>query len=374
MKTIAVDLWGGQVRADAKNTATQYRHAEPAGSVGPTRSIESLFVGAYARFAATCRLVDEPGVAIIAVDEDTGRADGMALLRARIDRHVATIVGRHDRCDLFLPRPALALRHFVVIVDPVRSFARGEHAGYRVFDLRTESGMHDEDGRELRGLRADGPAILRAGGYVMFLLPLGDPTDWPMTARDAWACLPQRVYCDELEQRPEGTFVQPPRQALGSVRDERGDRETSVVSRTRGPWDSSVRMPALGRPDRFLAEGSERRRDAPEDEHAGTLEIAGPAGAGRLEIGRRALGDGVLLGRYARCDGAGLGGDGSLSRVHALVVQLGERVIVVDTASRNGSRPAGEDRDRRDARVLELRDRDELELGFRTRIRWRWSS
>ena len=348
VNTIGVDLWGGQVRG-TDNLATRYTRVQDA--VRHALPVETLFVGAYARFAAACRKVDEPGVALIAIDAYSGRPEGIATLRARIDRHVAAIVGRHDHCDLFLARPDLALRHFAVIVDPVRSFARGAPAPYRLFDLRTTSGLVDEDGRELRGLRAEGPAVVRVGGYVVFALPLGDPTDWPEAATDAWACLPQRHYCDELERIPEGSRVRTP-----MLRDRALLRSgSSVVSRTHGPWDSSVEIPAF---------------DGAGDDHAGTLDVKGPAGSGRLEIGRRALADGILLGRYARCDGAGLGGDASISRVHALLVQLDDRLLLVDTASRNGSKLAGET----PVRVIEVRGESELQLGCKTRVRWRWSS
>ncbi len=340
MKTIGVDLWDGQVRGAGGNAPTLYARAKLPLA---TRPVRELFVRAYAKFAGPCRAVDEPGVALIAIDGVSGQAAGIATIRARIDRHVAAIVGRHDRCDLFLSRSELALRHFAVVVDPVQSFARDAIAPFRILDLRTSSGLVDEENRELRGLRAEGPAVVRCGGYVIFALPIGDPTAWPADAEDAWACLPQRVYFDELERAPDGSAMVPIMR----------DPTSSMVSRTRGPWDSSVEMPAIDQGDT-----------------AGTLFVSGPRGAGRLHVSRRALSDGVLLGRYARCDGAGLGGDASLSRVHALLLLTDDRLLLVDTASRNGSRYVGAD----DARVIAITGDSELQLGCKTRVRWRWSS
>src|SRR5665647_1519914 len=109
MKTMCVDLWAGQVRGTRENTGTRIERV-PVGVRKP--GLRELFVGAYGSFADPCRAVDEPGLALVAVDEVTGRAMGLARVRARVDRHVTAIVGRHDACDLFLDaQEGLALRH-----------------------------------------------------------------------------------------------------------------------------------------------------------------------------------------------------------------------------------------------------------------------
>src|SRR5580692_1413514 len=95
--TIAIDLWGRQARGIGENTRTL---AVPT-SARPL-SLRELFVRAYSSFAERCRAVDEPGVAIIAVHEASGRAQGLLTVRARVDRYVASIVGRHDHVDLYL--------------------------------------------------------------------------------------------------------------------------------------------------------------------------------------------------------------------------------------------------------------------------------
>src|SRR3569623_1487497 len=154
--------------------------------------MRELFCGAFDAFVSKCRAVDEPGVASSAVHERSGRAQGLVLLRARVDRFVAAIVGRHDRCDLFVnASEALSLRHLAIVLDPVKSWARGDaNVRYRILDLRTSDGFSDETGRPLRGLRAEGPALLRVAGYARFMLPLGDASDWPAKPEDAWAMLP----------------------------------------------------------------------------------------------------------------------------------------------------------------------------------------
>jgi hypothetical protein len=347
-KTIGIDLWAGQARGIGPNVATCYGNVQRRASNMP-RSLRELFFDAYEQFASLCREVDEPGVAMLAVDEATGRAAGLVRLRARVGRHVAAIVGRHDKCDLFLDRHAsLALRHLAVVLDPVQSWERANTAvRYRVLDLRTEGGFSDEHGKAMRGLRAEGPAILRCASHAIFVLPLGDPSDWPQRPADAWEMLPERVYFDEMQCRPEGSLTSMPVDHLvgGSV------TRRSMIFRTHGPRDSSAGL-------------VQRVGDT-----AGMLDIIGETRTGVLTIGNDALRDGILLGRYARCDGAAMLEDPLLSRVHALLVGIDDAVIIVDTASVNGTCLPGQP----PARVIAVTGDTEIYLGKRTRIRWRWA-
>lgn len=357
MKTIGVDLWAGQARGAKPNHATVMRPAQLVDE-NAHHTLRELFVGAYARFSARCREVEEPGLAVIAVEERTGRAAGLVRLCARVERHVAAIVGRHDACDLYLAGcDRLALRHLAIVLDPVTSWAAGDKGvRFQILDLRTNDGFLDEHGRQLRGLRCDGPAVLRAGGHAIFVLPLGDPTDWPMSPNDAWECLPERVYFDEIDHFAQGSM---PR--LHALRQPRScmfhavvnpDIRRSTITRTHGPRETSEGL-------------------AEDGDVAGVLELIGPSYRETIRIGADALKDGVLLGRYARCDGAGgLADDTSLSRVHALLIQVGDHVLLVDTASSNGTWDQGE---RPRSRVFLIDGPNtELLLGKQTRARWRW--
>jgi hypothetical protein len=306
--------------------------------------VRGLFERAYPSFVDVCRAVDEPGVALVAIDEPTSHVAGIAYLRARVDRHVSAIVGRHDHCDLFLDgSDRLALRQLAVVMSPVRSWrAGGSEVSYRLLDLRTADGMVDETERSLRGLRSEGAAVVRCAGYVIYALPLGDATDWPASATDAWAYLPERVYFDELDRMPEGSVVREPVASRSRV---------TLVRRVAGPRDSVVR----------LVDGGDV---------AGHLFVRGPSGQGSIAVGHQALRDGVLLGRYARCDAQRLCDDPALSRVHALVLLVDDRLLAIDVASTNGTREAGKP----DARIVELLAGTELELGDSTSARWCWSS
>jgi FHA domain len=350
VKTIGIDLWDGQVRAGG-NAQTVMR---PAVVPQLRRGIRELFLENYPRFAPVCRTVEEPGLAIIAVDDRTARAAGIVKVLARVGRTVAAIAGRHDQCDLYLRgNDGLALRQFAVVLAPVKSWAPGEKAvQYRVMDLRTNDGMADEDGRHLRGIRAEGPSILRCGGYTFFILTLGDPSDFPPSATDAWDVMPERVYFDELETCAGGSAAK--------LRLPRNDLRQSYIFRTAGPRETGVIDPTH-RQSACGVVGNER-------DLAGRLHIEGPNRRVILDVGHDALRDGVLLGRYGRCDASEALDDPSLSRVHALLVCENDKLLLVDTASYNGTRVVGEHR----ARVIDL-DRDiDLQVGKHTRMRWHW--
>jgi len=350
MKTIGVDLWGDQVRGiGGNNNVTCLR---PSSTTKPRRSFRELFIEAYTSFSDRCREVSEPGIAVVAVDEVTGRSMGLVRLLARVQRHVAAIVGRHDECDLFLnAHGRLALRHLAVVLDPVSDWRTGANVRYRVLDLRTTDGFIDENDRPLRGLRCEGSGLLRCGGYALFIMPLGDPTDWPAEANDAWTFLPERVYFDELERSPLGSVphvARAPRAAFNNAITHR-----SMIIRTHGPRDTS--------------EGGSLVESG---DIAGTLELIGPRNRGTIRIGHDELRDGVLIGRYARCNNAQLADDPSLSRVHALLLQVDDAILAIDTASLNGTREANQPK----ARLIQLQGDTELILGTATRARWHWFS
>lgn len=345
--TIDASLWDGQRRdVPAVNAATlmfpaQHPRRIARGSTDP----KTLFLGAYERFADQCRAFDEPGLAVIAVDEDTCRPAGIVRLTARVGRPVAAIVGRHDHCDLYLhAREDLALRQIAVVLEPVANWTRGSTTiRYRMLDLRTSEAMKGEDGKRIRGLVAEGPAIVRCGGYTLFALPLGDPSDWPETAEDAWSMLPARVYLDEIPPDvARGSLPVMPRRAP-----ELHVGASTLITRTPGVRDTGMK----------LVQG----------DIAGYLDLYLPTKEVTLAIGESALRDGVLIGRYDRCDAKDVAGDDtSLSRVHALLMRMEDRLVLLDTASSNGTFERGQQ-----VRLVVIEADTELRLGKKTFARWR---
>jgi len=342
--TIDASLWDGQRRdVPAANAATlMFPAAHPRRIARGSTDAKTLFISGYAKFADACRAFDEPGLAVIAVDEDTCRPAGLVRLTARVQRPVAAIVGRHDHCDLYLhAREDLSLRQLAVVMEPVANWTRGAtNVRYRMLDLRTTEAMMGEDGKRIRGLVAEGPAIVRCGGYTLFALPLGDPSDWPQSAEDAWSMLPARVYLDEI----------PPDIARGSLPvmpQRKLELGASTITRTPGVRDTGMR----------LVQG----------DIAGYLELYTPTKQVTLAIGESALKDGVLIGRYDRCDAKDIAGDDtSLSRVHALLMRIEDRLLLLDTASSNGTFERGQQ-----VRVIVIDADTELRLGKKTYARWR---
>ena len=172
-----------------------------AASRSAARTMRELFFGAYAQFAALCREVDEPGLAMLAVDEPTGRPAGLVRLRARVGRHVAAIVGRHDQCDLFLDHhSSLALRHLAIVLDPVQSWTRGRRSvalprarpAHRARLQRRERPVAARPSRP-KARRSCAAPVTRCSCCRSAIR-----RDWPEAPGDAWAMLPERVYFDEL--------------------------------------------------------------------------------------------------------------------------------------------------------------------------------
>lgn len=169
------------------------------------------------------------------------------------------------------------------------------------------------------------------GGYALFTFATGAPEHWPESATEAWAKLegrntPLRVVRIEDRARP-----QPRRERAASV---------SVI---RGPIETSEAM---------LEPGATR---------ACTLRIEAGARRLRLALDEAALGRGVLLGRYSRCDSAHVFADDDISRVHVLVVRVEDDIVAIDTASTNGVYTSPSDDD--PTRVVRLSSGEVAHLG-----------
>jgi hypothetical protein len=284
----------------------------------------------------------------------------------------AGIVGRHGQCDLFLEGDgALSLRHLVLVVDPMTAWD-GPAAGpgwdvrYRLIDLRTSGGFRDEGGRQLEAATVEGPAFVFIGRYALFCFPTGASDAWPEDAKAAIAALPERLYSDERDAEPdrwrrgrhvnkgprdqwaEGSKVEEPEAAAFS------DRRSSVITRV-----TSVSGPARAR---VVELGSG-------DELLGTLEVQSRLGNDSVRVGAGGADRGLLLGRYSRCDTAGATSLSleRISRVHLLVVRIGDELWAIDTASTNGVASAGTG-----VRVHRLQAGDELSLADGVgAVRWR---
>jgi hypothetical protein len=245
-------------------------------------------------------------------------------IAAKATKANAAIIGRHSVADLYLDSdPSMSLRHLAIIVDPMSAWARdGGDLRFRIADLRTPLAFEDENGRRLDAVIAEGPIFLRCGQFALMCLVTGDESDWPPDAKEAWECIPERVYLEESPAEPDRWRRQRRNPLPGDSDDDgpAGQRITRV-QRARGP----------ARVQKHLLE---------EDEQPlGTLHIRTRDASQSITIGPRAAERGILLGRYDRCDAseATVLTDQNISRVHLLLVQVAGSLYAIDVASTNGT-------------------------------------
>lgn len=280
---------------------------------------ETLFVRHFDKLRALRAAHPEPGLALVAIG--LGGALETAWLEARPGRVAVATVGRHERADLHVgPDPGLSLRQLVVILEPLRG--SWTDLRYRLIDLRTHAGLVDERGRRLQALQSEGPAFVRCGSCAVLCLPTGDDLPWPESARDAWRCLPERVYFDDVPAESRRVPSRP--QGLARI-------ETTIRTHA-GPTASESEL--LGFDERPVAQLRLQRASAA-DRRQHTVRLPGAS----------ALRRGVLLGRYARCDVTQAGhalDDPMISRVHLLILDVGGETYAIDTASTYGTSSRGE--------------------------------
>lgn len=323
MRSRIIHLVDGQDRSDARNLRTSVMVR--GDQVAPPVRIDfaSMFAIAWPDLRRLVLGFGEPGVAVVAVDLIKRRVAGTLALAARIGRANAAIIGRHGQCDLFLHAdPTLALRHLVLIAHPQNS--SGE-VTYRLVDLRTQTAFADESGRRLESLTASGPTFVQVGSYALFLLDTSDaPTAWPEEPREAWPCVPERVYVEETaaepdrwkRNRPSGA----PLAAGTGVVDVWGRQSVTMVQTQPGPSRARIDL------------------SNEEDPATGALRLSSAGRTQLMPVGGAAARAGLLVGRYERCDtrGASVLAHHGISRVHALVIEIEDVMYAIDTGSTNG--------------------------------------
>jgi FHA domain len=362
LRSRVIHLADGQDRADARNLRTGVVIGEE--SIAPAGRFAELFGIAWPELRRMLLGFAQPGVAVVAVDAIRHRVAGTLALAARVGRANAAVIGRHGRCDLYLHADAaMALRHMVLIAHPLSAEqAASREVTYRLLDLRTRTAFCDEGGRRLEALTASGPTFVRVGTYVLFLLCTGEAGPWPEDAKEAWACVPERVYVEETEAEPDrwrrrhGGMVMGPTQgplAAGTGVVDPFGRESVTWVRT-SPGPSRARVDAAPSPDG--------------EPPVGRLRLRAGGRSESLTVSAAAARTGVLVGRYERCDthGATCLAHHGISRVHVLVVEIEGALYAIDTGSTNGVYEGGAD-----VRVAPLAAGSELVLGDDlARVEW----
>jgi hypothetical protein len=310
--SIVVRLKPGLSRDDADNSGTIcFTWPTP-----PRPDFREAFLGNYDTIRSQLAGLSGPGVVVAAIGPSG--FEGSAAVSARPATINVLTVGRHSRSSLFLSGdPSMSLRQGAVIVYPL---VPGETVRFRILDLRATLPFEDESGACFEALEANGPVFLRSGRCLFFVFPKEQgASPWPASAEAAWEAMPERTCLEEVGldragRRPEGLPTPRP------------DRAQTLVLSLPGPF--------LER-EKLLHEGESPR---------GQLVVRSNDGEMTLVLGAAAVARGVLLGRYERCDGSQrpVLSSPSISRVHALVIELAGKLYVVDAGSTNGVWRGGE--------------------------------
>jgi len=262
------------------------------------------FIGSYDKIRSTCLAADRPGVALFAID-DEGIASRVVVF-AKADTIQTAIAGRHSEADLVLSDDErISLRHLAIVIHP----DPGPVTRYHILDLRTPIGMTDERHEAVGHLASTGPMLLTVGRYAVVVVPVGRVRQWPSDPLAAWQSLPPRTY------EPEAV----------------ASRRVTPEGYRRDPNVTAVQV--LG-PPQF----AQRTESGEASTAVGRLAVSSKRGDAEFVIGAEALRAGVLLGRYQRCDNADLPvlADHRVSRVHMLLLSIGDTLYGIDTASTNG--------------------------------------
>ncbi len=304
---------------------------------GPPLTPQQAFVVGYERMAELARQLPVQRVAAIAVDS-VGRIVASAVL-APGER---LVVGRHTECGLRLDAPAVSLRQVAVLFR-----VEDEAPVLRAWDLATGSPFRTEEGRAERAIVSTGPLYLAIERYALWFIPLGgEQGPCPTGAEAAFEALPRRTFV-----RSEGAAAPrpaPPVEAAGY----------RVAARPRG--DGGLRSIVTGVvPPSALDDDDPGRAIA-------FLALETATARKRYGLSSERLARGILLGRYGRCDVLLQTPENRVSRIHALLVRLGEATWIVDIASTNGVYDGVE---RVAARPLV--DGDRLALSDELHVEWR---
>lgn len=378
-RTRIVELRRGVERGEADNRRTGVMVADAL----PTLPFARLFAVAWEELRRLLCSFTVPGVVVVAVDSVARRVAGTLCLAAKVGQANAAVVGRHGHCDLYVEGdPALSLRHLAVVVSPLRAGESRPQVGFRIVDLRTRSAFTDEQGRRLESVTAEGPTFLAAGSHALFFMVSGDDTAWPESAAEAWKCIPERVYLDEVDAEPDRWRRR--RKPPAPYADEPTDggkfaEGTGVVEMSEAglapPAEPAVPAGDPGRITLVRTQpGPARARVSllgADDREIGAMTVTARGSSQRIAIGERAAEAGILLGRYERCDthGASVVSHHGISRVHLLLLSVGGAVYAIDTGSTNGTYRTGSDAE---VRITRLDDDLELILGEDlARVRWK---
>jgi FHA domain len=296
----------------------------------PALSAREAFIAAYSHLRDVASATRGPAVLVAAVDSH-GRERGSALIKP----DHSLIVGRHTECGLRLPEEFIALRHLVAharLEDPRAA------PTIHLWDLHTGQPFLTEDGQPSVAVTSQGLLYAAVGQYALLFVPTRERAGlpWPAHAEAAWSMFPPRQFTE-------------PHTHVARALPFRRWREDGQALKT-----------PVSREDRLLRLGEGGRSENP----WGLVRLVHGEQAVQFPMSREHLEQGVLMGRYERC-GIAVESLTTLSRVHLMLIRLGEEVLAIDTASTNGTWRA-----RRRVGTVTLGNLDALELGKNLQVQW----
>lgn len=277
--------------------------------------------------------VEAPAEAVLAVGVDPA---GRVIAQTTLESGRILTIGRHTQCSFRLPASDVSLRHLIAHVS----------AGCtRLWDLKSGQPFRTEDAVACSAVIGEGPLFVSIGCYAVLFVPRNAVADgkWPTDAKTAWNALAPRQFVDRRDAPPPGEQRRAPE----------WNREASVSAR------SISRITRVGAPALLGAEAVLRGPVWAE------LAVEDDAGMAKHKLSAEQVDRGVLLGRSSRCQ-VGLHTDDTLSRVHVLVVRVGDEVWAIDTASTNGTSRNGAP-----VEAVVLRDKDALQLASVATMHWK---
>lgn len=303
----------------ARNSETLIRLSAPRAAEAPAEppSPERAFLLAYPRMAKVAQSGEAtPGVVVAATRQDE------IIGCCRIESGQALIIGRHTQCGLRLDARSVSLRHLAVLVTTELGH---DEPTVRLWDLNTQQPFRTEDGVANAAVMADGPIFFSLDEYGIWLVPARGAivyappgtqdsppgAGWPMSAAEVWSLMPARQFLQR--QIPADPPTSPPSTA-GRHAQTRNMSQTTITAL--GPALS------LGEEDDAVPWGE--------------IRLAVGTRKERRRVSAERLAQGILIGRYDRCALPLDGEAHELSRVHMLMVRIGEEVWAIDTASTNG--------------------------------------
>jgi pSer/pThr/pTyr-binding forkhead associated (FHA) protein len=310
--SVVLSLKPGLSRDSAGNDGTVYF---PAHEI-PRPGFRESFIRHYEAIQSGGEGLRGAGV-VVSVIGPSG-FEGSAAVAAKPGVANVVTIGRHGHADIFLDEdPGLSLRQGAIVVYPR---AEGAAVRFRILDLKSARPFEDEQGKPLEALEAEGPVLLRAGAYALFVLPQAAASPAPAGPPErAWDEMPDRVYLEEAVRaagRGEaGLRFSPPHASRAAL-----DAAGTLVVPLPGPI--------------FEHERLQRDCETPR----GRLVVRCEGREMTLVLGQTAVTRGVILGRYERCDGSGarILSHPGISRVHALVIEIAGQLYAIDTGSTNG--------------------------------------